>query len=186
MKRWYVVHAQANFENQVRSNLEERVKRFGLEEKFGEILVPAEEVLEMRNGQKRKTQRKFFPGYVLIQIETSTEEGLRIDVDAWHLVKQTPKVMGFIGGTADKPRPISDSEADKILSRIKISADKPQPKMLFEVGELVRITEGPFKDFEGNVEDINYDKSKVRVGVLIFGRATPVELEFGSVEKQKK
>lgn len=185
MKRWYVVHSKSNFENQVRLALEERIQRFELSERFGEVIVPAEEVIELRNGQKRKTQRKFFPGYVLIQIETGKEgHALSIDTECWHVVKQTPNVMGFIGGTADRPLPISDKEAEKILSRIRVSADKPQPKVLFEVGSLVRITEGPFKDFDGAVEDINYEKSKLRVGVLVFGRSTPIELDFGSVQKQ--
>lgn len=187
MKRWYVVHAQANYENQVRAALQERVERFGLTERFGEILVPAEEIVEMRNGQKRKTQRKFFPGYVLVQIETMQEDHrLSIDNDSWHLVKQTPKVMGFIGGTSIHPLPIKDSEADRILARIQVSAEKPQPKVLFETGQFVRITEGPFKDFDGTVEEINYDKNKAKVGVLIFGRSTSIDIDFSSIEKQAK
>lgn len=182
-KRWYVVHAYSGFENQVRKALEERVKREGMEEKFGEILVPTEEVIEMRGGQKRRSERKFFPGYVLVQIETNVDGKIRIDDECWHLVKETPKVMGFIGGTADRPLPITDVEAEKILSRIREGVEKPRPKVLFEPGEMVRVTDGPFNDFQGVVEEINYEKSRLRVAVLIFGRSTPVELEFGQVEK---
>jgi len=174
-KRWYVVHAYSGFENQVRRSLEERIARSGMEEKFGEILVPTEEVVEMREGQKRKSERKFFPGYVLVQME--------MDDETWHLVKDVPKVMGFIGGTSDRPAPISDREADQILNRIQEGVEKPRPKVLFEVGEVVRVTDGPFNDFNGVVEEVNYEKSRLRVAVLIFGRSTPVELEFGQVEK---
>ena len=183
-KRWYVVHAYSGFENQVARALNERIARESMQEKFGEILVPTEEVIEMRGGQKRRSERKFFPGYVLVQIETHDENRtLRIDDESWHLVKETPKVMGFIGGTADRPMPIKDSEADAILRRVQDGVDKPKPKVLFEPGELVRVTEGPFNDFNGVVEEVNYEKSRLRVAVLIFGRSTPVELEFGQVEK---
>ena len=183
-KRWYVVHAYSGFEKKVALALKERVQRFGMEEKFGDILVPTEEVVEMRGGQKRKSERKFFPGYVLVQIETH-EDGktTRIDDESWHLIKETPKVMGFIGGTADRPLPIKDSEADVILQRVQEGVDKPRPKVLFEPGELVRVIEGPFNDFNGTVEEVNYEKNRLRVAVLIFGRSTPVELEFAQVEK---
>ena len=173
--QWYVIHAYSNFEYQVKKSLEERVKRAGLEGKFGEILVPTEEVVEMREGQKRKSERKFFPGYVLVQME--------MDDDTWHLVKEVPKVLGFIGGTSDRPAPITDKEANAILQRVQEGAEKPRPKVLFEPGEVVRVTDGPFNDFNGVVEEVNYEKSKLRVAVLIFGRSTPVELEFGQVEK---
>lgn len=183
-KRWYVVHAYSGFEHQVARSLRDRVARAAMEEKIGEVLVPTEEVVEMRSGQKRKSERKFFPGYVLVQIETSSDDGkIRIDDESWHLIKETPKVMGFIGGTAERPLPIKDSEADVILRRVQDGADKPRPKVLFEPGQLVRVTEGPFNDFNGTVEEVNYEKSRLRVAVLIFGRSTPVELEFGQVEK---
>ncbi len=173
--RWYVVHAYSGFEHQVKRALDERVARSGVAQKFGEILVPTEEVVEMRDGQKRKSERKFFPGYVLVQME--------MDDDTWHLVKATPRVMGFIGGTSDRPAPISDKEAESILHRIQEGVDKPRPKVLYEPGEVVRVTDGPFNDFNGVVEEVNYDKSRLRVAVLIFGRSTPVELEFSQVEK---
>lgn len=183
-KRWYVVHAYSGFEHQVQRALDTRIARAEMQEKFGQVLVPTEEVIEMRAGQKRKSERKFFPGYVLVQIETHEDAGIpRIDDDSWHLIKETPKVMGFIGGTAERPLPIKDSEADVILRRVQDGVDKPKPKVLFEPGELVRVTEGPFNDFNGTVEEVNYDKSRLRVAVLIFGRSTPVELEFGQVEK---
>ena len=174
-KRWYVIHAYSGFEQQVKRSLEERVNRMGMQEMFGEILVPTEEVVEMREGQKRKSERKFFPGYVLVQMEMND--------DTWHLVKDAPKVLGFIGGTGDRPSPITDKEADAILQRVQEGVEKPRPKVLFEPGELVRITDGPFNDFNGVVEEVDYDKNKLRVSVLIFGRSTPVELEFGQVEK---
>ena len=173
--QWYVVHAYSGFENQVKRALEDRVARSGMQDKFGEILVPTEEVVEMRDGTQRKSERKFFPGYVLVQME--------MDDDTWHLVKNAPKVMGFIGGTSDRPAPITDREADSILQRVREGVDKPRPKVLFEVGEVVRVTDGPFNDFNGVVEEVNYEKSRLRVSVLIFGRSTPVELEFGQVEK---
>jgi transcriptional antiterminator NusG len=173
--RWYVVHAYSGFENQVKRSLVDRVARSGLEHKFGEILVPTEEVVEMREGQKRKSERKFFPGYVLVQMD--------MDDETWHLVKDVPKVLGFIGGTSDKPAPITDKEANAILQRVQEGVEKPRPKVLFEVGEVVRVTDGPFNDFNGVVEDVNYDKNRLRVAVMIFGRSTPVDLEFGQVEK---
>jgi transcriptional antiterminator NusG len=173
--RWYVVHAYSGYENQVKRSLEERVRHSDMADKFGEILVPTEEVVEMREGQKRKSDRKFFPGYVLVQMD--------MDEESWHLVRDVPRVMGFIGGTSDKPAPISDREADQILQRVQEGVDKPRPKVLFEPGEVVRITDGPFNDFNGVVEEVDYEKSRMRVSVLIFGRSTPVELEFGQVEK---
>ena len=173
--RWYVVHAYSGFENQVKKSLEERIRHSGLEEKFGQVLVPTEEVVEMREGQKRKSDRKFFPGYVLVQMD--------MDDDTWHLVKSVPRVMGFIGGSSDNPAPITDKEADVILRRVEEGVDKPKPKILFEPGEVVRINDGPFNDFNGVVEEVDYEKSRLRVSVLIFGRSTPVELEFGQVEK---
>jgi transcriptional antiterminator NusG len=174
-KRWYVVHAYSGFENQVKRSLLDRIKRAGMEDMFGEILVPTEEVVEMREGQKRRSERKFFPGYVLVQME--------MDDETWHLVKNVPKVMGFIGGTSDKPAPISDREADAILQRIQEGVEKPRPKTLFEPGEVVRVISGPFNDFSAVVKDVNYEKSRLLVDVQIFGRSTPVELEFGQVEK---
>ena len=173
--KWYVVHAYSGFENQVKRSLQERIRRGGLESKFGDILVPTEEVVEMREGQKRKSDRKFFPGYVLVQMELTEE--------TWHLVREIPKVMGFIGGTSDRPAPISDKEAETILYRIQEGAEKPRPKVLFEVGEMVRVKEGPFTDFNGSVEEVNYEKNRLRVAVSIFGRSTPVELDFSQVEK---
>ena len=173
--QWYVVHAYSNYEHKVKASLIERIKRFELEAKFGEILVPTEEVVEMRDGQKRRSERKFFPGYVLVQME--------MDDDTWHLVKEVPKVLGFIGGTTDRPAPITEKEADAILNRVQEGVDKPRPKVLFEPGEVVRVNDGPFNDFNGVVEHVNYDKSKVRVAVQILGRSTPVELDFVQVEK---
>ncbi len=170
-----MVHAYSNFEHKVKSSLEERIKRYGLEEKFGEILVPTEEVVEMRDGQKRRSERKFFPGYVLVQME--------MDESSWHLVKEVPKVLGFIGGSTDRPAPITDEEATAILDRVQEGVDKPRPKVLFEPGEVVRVNDGPFNDFNGVVENVNYDKNKVRVAVQILGRSTPVELDFSQVEK---
>lgn len=173
--RWYVIHAYSNYESQVKKALEERVKGAQLEQYFGKILVPTEEVVEMRQGQQRKSERKFFPGYVLVQMELNDE--------TWHLVKEVPRVLGFIGGTSDRPAPITEAEAEAILNRVEAGVNKPRPKVLFEVGEVVRVIEGPFKDFNGVVEEVNYEKSKLRVSVLIFGRSTPVELDFGQVEK---
>jgi len=173
--KWYVVHAYSNFENKVKASLEERIKMHGLEDKFGKIMVPTEEVVEMREGQKRRSERKFFPGYVLVQMD--------LDEESWHLVKEVPKVLGFIGGSSDRPAPITEAEAAAILSRVEEGADKPRPKVLFEPGEVVRVIDGPFNDFSGAVENVNYDKSKLRVAVQILGRPTPVELDFGQVEK---
>ena len=174
-KRWYVVHAFSGYEKKVQTALRERINLAGMQELFGEVLVPTEEVVEMRAGQKRKSERKFFPGYVLVEMD--------LNDDSWHLVKETPRVMGFIGGKADKPAPITQKEADTILRRIEDSGDTPKPKTLFEPGEMVRVTDGPFNDFNGVVEEVNYEKSRIQVSVLIFGRSTPVELEFGQVEK---
>ena len=173
--RWYVVHAYSNFEHKVAESLQERVKRAGLEHKFGEILVPTEEVVEMRNGQKHKSEHKFFRGYVLVQMD--------MDEDTWHLVKDVPKVLGFIGGTSDRPAPITDREAMSILRRVEEGAEKPRPKVLFEPGEVVRVTDGPFNDFNGVVESVNYEKNRLQVAVQILGRSTPVELDFSQVEK---
>lgn len=173
--KWYVVHAYSNYENKVKTSLEDRIKLHGLEEKFGKIMVPTEEVVEMREGQKRRSERKFFPGYVLVQMD--------LDEETWHLVKEVPKVLGFIGGSSDRPAPISEAEADAILNRVEEGVDKPRPKVLFEPGEVVRVVDGPFNDFSGVVENVNYDKSKLRVAVQILGRPTPVELDFGQVEK---
>ena len=174
-KRWYVVQAYSGFEHRVAESLKERIKLHGFESRFGDILVPTEEVVEMRGGNKRKSERKFFPGYVLVNME--------MDDDTWHLVRDVPRVLGFIGGTSDHPAPISDKEADLILQRVEAGADMPRPKVLFEVGEVVRVIDGPFADFNGVVEEVNYEKSRLRVSVSIFGRATPVELEFNQVEK---
>ncbi len=183
-KRWYVVHAYSGFEKSVAQALRDRIVRMGMEAKFGDVMVPTEEVVEMRSGQKRRSERKFFPGYVLVQIATHDEAGIpRIDSESWHLVKETPKVMGFIGGTAAQPLPIRDDEADAILARVQEGVEKPRPKVLFEAGQMVRVIDGPFNDFNGVVEEVNYEKSRLRVAVLIFGRSTPVELEFGQVEK---
>jgi transcriptional antiterminator NusG len=174
-KRWYVVHAYSGYEKQVKRSLEDRIARAEMEEFFGDVLVPTEEVVEMKGGQKRRSDRKFFPGYVLVEMEMTDE--------TWHLVKDVPKVMGFIGGTADRPAPISQKEADAILNRVQEGVDKPRPKVLFEPGEMVRVVDGPFNDFNGVVEEVDYDKSRLKVAVLIFGRSTPVELEFQQVEK---
>lgn len=174
-KRWYVVHAYSGHEKKVAASLRERVARAGMQEYFGDILVPTEEVVEIRAGQKRKSERKFFPGYVLVQMELNDE--------TWHLVKETPRVLGFIGGKAEKPAPISEREADAILRQVRDSEDKPRPKTVFEPGELVRVVDGPFNDFSATVEEVNYDKNRLRVAVMIFGRSTPVELEFNQVEK---
>lgn len=172
---WYVVHAYSGYEKRVMLALKDRIARFGMEHMFGEVLVPTEEVLEMRAGQKRKSERKFFPGYVLVEME--------LNDDTWHLVKDTPRVLGFIGGKADKPAPISAREASRILQRLEEGVDKPRHKVIYEPGEMVRVTDGPFNDFTGTVEEVNYEKNRLRVAVLIFGRSTPVELEFSQVEK---
>lgn len=174
-KEWYVIHAYSGYENKVRDALLERINRFEMEEAFGEIIVPAEEVIELRAGQERRKQRKFFPGYVLVNME--------LNDDTWHLVKDTPRVMGFIGGTKEKPSPISQKEADNIMRQLETGTETLKPSIVFEPGEMVRVIEGPFNDFSGVVEEVNYEKSKVRVAVLIFGRSTGVELEFTQVEK---
>ena len=173
--RWYVVHAYSGYEKKVALALQDRVKLHRLGDRFGEIMVPTEEVVEMRDGQKRTSERMFFPGYVLVQME--------LDDQTWHLVKETPRVMGFIGGKADKPAPISDREAELILQRMQDSEEAPRPKTMFEPGEMVRVCDGPFNDFNGVVEEVNYSKSKLRVAVSIFGRSTPVELDFVQVQK---
>lgn len=173
--RWFVVQAFSGYEKSVKRSLEERIERAGIEDKFGEILVPTEEVVEIRGGKKQRSERKFFPGYVLVRME--------MDDETWHLVKEVPRVLGFIGGTADRPAPISDKEADAILQRVQEGVEKPRPKILFEVGEVVRVTDGPFNDFNGVVEEVNFDKNRLLVAVQIFGRSTPVELEFSQVEK---
>ena len=174
-KRWYIVHAYSNFEHKVREALRERVKMHGLEHKFGDVLVPTEEVVEMREGQKRRSERKLFPGYVFVNME--------MDDETWHLIKEVPKVLGFIGGSSDRPAPITDKEANAMLQRVQEGADKPRPKVLFEPGEVVRVIDGPFNDFNGVVEQVNYEKNKLQVAVQILGRSTPVELDFGQVEK---
>ena len=173
--RWYVVQAYSGFESYVKKMLESRIGMSELKDSFGDVMVPTEEVVEMREGSKRKSERKFFPGYVLVQMEMNN--------DTWHLVKSVPKVLGFIGGTSDKPAPITDAEADAILNRIEEGVDRPRPKVMFEVGEVVRVNDGPFNDFNGVVEEVNYEKSKMLVSVQIFGRSTPVELNFSQVEK---
>jgi transcriptional antiterminator NusG len=173
--RWYVVHAYSGFEAYVKKVLESRVLSSEFKQSFGKILIPTEEVVEMRDGVRRKSERKFFPGYVLVQMEMNN--------DTWHMVKQVPKVLGFIGGTSSTPAAITEAEANSILNRVEAGVDKPKPKVLFEVGEVVRVNDGPFNDFNGVVEEVNYEKSKMLVSVQIFGRSTPVELGFGQVEK---
>ena len=173
--RWYVVHAYSGYEKKVALALKDRVVLHNMEKIFGDILVPTEEVVELKGGVKRKSERKFFPGYVLVQME--------LNDDTWHLVKETPRVMGFIGGTAERPAPITDKEAETILQRMEDSGETPTHKTIYEPGEMVRVTDGPFNDFTGTVEEVNYEKSRLRVAVLIFGRSTPVELEFDQVEK---
>jgi transcriptional antiterminator NusG len=172
---WYVVHTYSQFEKSVQRALTERIQREGMQDKFGQILVPVEEVVELKSGQKSISERKFFPGYVLVEMEMTDE--------TWHLVKSTPKVTGFLGGSAMKPTPITAKEVQNIMQQMQAGVEKPRPKVLFEVGELVRVKDGPFTDFNGSVEDVNYDKNKIRVAVTIFGRSTPVELDFGQVEK---
>lgn len=174
-KHWYVVQAFSGFEKSVKRSLEERIERFEMQDKFDDILVPTEEVVEMRDGQQKRSERKFFPGYVLVRME--------LEDDTWHLVKDVPRVLGFIGGTADKPAPISEAEAESILQRVQEGVEKPRPKVLFDVGEVVRVTDGPFNDFNGVVEEVNFDKNRMLVAVQIFGRSTPVELDFSQVEK---
>ncbi len=173
--RWYVVHAYSGMEKAVERNIIERINRAGMQEKFGRILVPMEEVVEVKNGQKKTTERKFFPGYVLVEMVMGD--------DTWHLVKHTNKVTGFVGGAKNRPSPISEAEVAKIVNQMQEGTQKPRHKVEFMVGEYVRVKDGPFTDFNGSVEDVNYDKSKVRVSVTIFGRSTPVELEFSQIEK---
>ena len=173
--KWYVVHAYSGFEKSVQKALKERIERAAMQHLFGQILVPVEEVMDVKNGKRSLTERKFFPGYVLVEMEMNDE--------TWHLVKSTPKVSGFIGGTANRPAPIKPSEVEAIMQQMQEGVEKPRPKVLFEVGEVVRVKEGPFTDFHGSVEDVNYEKNRLRVSVTIFGRATPVELEFAQVEK---
>jgi len=174
--RWYVVHAYSGQEKSIQAALIERIKRSGMADMFGDVLVPTEEVVEMKGGAKSLSERRFFPGYILVQMEMTDE--------TWHLVKSTPKVTGFVGGVGNKPSPVTQKEVDAILNQVKEGVEKPKPKVLFEPGENVRVKDGPFTDFNGTVEEVNYDKSKIRVSVLIFGRPTPVELDFGQVEKQ--
>jgi transcription termination/antitermination protein NusG len=174
-KRWYVVHAYSGMEKAVERNLRERIDRAGMQDKFGRILVPTEEVVELKNGKKAVTERRFFPGYVLVE--------MAMDDESWHLVKHTSKVTGFVGGAKNRPAPISEAEVMKIVNQMQEGVEKPRPKVEWTVGEVVRVKEGPFTDFNGSVEEVNYDKSKVRVSVTIFGRATPVELDFSQVEK---
>ena len=174
--RWYVVQAYSGYEQQVMQTIKDRIERSELQDQFGKIMVPTEEVVEMRDGKKRKSERKFFPGDVLVQMDMNDA--------TWHLIKESPRVLGFIGGTSDKPAPISEAEAENILQRIEEGVDKPRPKVLFEAGEVVRVIDGPFTDFNGVVEDVNYERSRLRVSVAIFGRSTPVELEFTQVEKE--
>jgi transcriptional antiterminator NusG len=173
--RWYVVHAYSGMEKAVERNLRERIERMGMQAKFGRILVPTEEVVELKGGKKSVTERRFFPGYVLVE--------MLMDDDSWHLVKHTSKVTGFVGGARNRPAPISEAEVMKIVNQMQEGVDKPRPKVQWQVGELVRVKDGPFTDFNGAVEEVNYEKSKVRVSVTIFGRATPVELDFAQVEK---
>ncbi len=174
-KRWFVVHAYSGYEKQVMRALKERIELSKFSEKFGEVIVPSEEVVEMRSGKKRRSERKFFPGYVLVEME--------LDEGTWHLVKETPRVMGFIGGKADQPAPISNTEAETILQRVQAGSEHATPKTVYEPGELVRVIDGPFNDFNGIVEEVNYEKNRLHVAVTIFGRSTPVELDFGQVEK---
>jgi transcriptional antiterminator NusG len=174
-KQWYVVHVYSGMEKSVLKAMLERIERASLQTFFGKILVPSEEVVEIKGGQKSITERRIFPGYVLVEMDLTDE--------TWHLVKSTPRVTGFLGGKGNRPAPISEKEVEKILSQMEEGVEKPRPKVLFEVGEMVRVKDGPFADFNGNVEDVNYEKSKVRVSVAIFGRSTPVELDFGQVEK---
>ena len=173
--RWYVVHAYSGFEKSVQKALKERIERSEVAHMFGQILVPVEEVMEIKAGRKALTERKFFPGYVLVEMDMTDE--------TWHMVKSTPKVTGFVGGSGNRPAPISQKEVDAILHQMQEGVEKPRPKVLFEVGEVLRVTDGPFADFNATVEDIDYDKSRLKVSVLIFGRATPVDVDFSQVEK---
>ncbi len=174
-KRWYVVHVYSGMEKSVHKAMLERIERAGLQSSFGQVLVPSEEVVESKGGQKSISERRIFPGYVLVEMELTDE--------TWHVIKNTPRVTGFLGGSGNRPTPISEKEVAKILSQMEEGVERPRPKVSFEVGEMVRVKEGPFADFNGNVEEVNYEKSKVRVSVAIFGRSTPVELDFSQVEK---
>jgi transcriptional antiterminator NusG len=174
-KRWYVVHVYSGMEKSVHKAMLERIERAGLQNYFGQVLVPSEEVIESKGGQKSISERRIFPGYVLVEMELTDE--------TWHVIKNTPRVTGFLGGSGNRPSPISEKEVAKILSQMEEGVERPRPKVQFEVGEMVRVKEGPFADFNGNVEEVNYEKSKVRVSVAIFGRSTPVELDFSQVEK---
>jgi len=174
-KRWYVVHVYSGMEKSVHKAMVERIERAGLENYFGQILVPSEEVIESKGGQKTISERRIFPGYVLVEMDLTDE--------TWHVIKNTPRVTGFLGGSGNRPSPISEKEVSKILSQMEEGVERPRPKVLFEVGEMIRVKEGPFADFNGNVEEVNYEKNKVRVSVAIFGRSTPVELDFSQVEK---
>jgi transcriptional antiterminator NusG len=174
-KRWYVVHVYSGMEKSVHKAMLERIERAGLQNYFGQVLVPSEEVIESKGGQKSISERRIFPGYVMVEMELTDE--------TWHVIKNTPRVTGFLGGSGNRPSPISEKEVAKILSQMEEGVERPRPKVLFEVGEMVRVKEGPFADFNGNVEEVNYEKSKVRVSVAIFGRSTPVELDFSQVEK---
>ena len=174
-KRWYVIQAFSGYEKHVQQSLKDHIERAGMQDYFGQVLVPVEEVVEMKAGQKRTSERKFFPGYVLVEMEMNDE--------SWHLVRSVPRVSGFIGGTSSKPAPISDKEAQAIMAQVEEGHTKPKPKFSFEAGEVVRVTDGPFADFNGTVEDVNFEKSTLRVSVSIFGRSTPIELDFGQVEK---
>lgn len=173
--RWYIVHAYSGMEKAVERNIKERVARFGMQKKIKEILVPTEEVVEVRNGKNKKSERRLYPGYVFVQ--------MHMDDETWHLIKNTSKVTGFVGGARNRPVPISDQEVRKIIEQIEIDSERPRHKIEFELGELVRVKEGPFADFNAVVEEVNYEKSRLRVAVAIFGRSTPVELEFIQVEK---
>jgi len=174
-KRWYVVHVYSGMEKSVHKAMLERIERAGLQASFCQVLVPSEEVVESKGGQKTISERRIFPGYVLVEMELTDE--------TWHVIKNTPRVTGFLGGSGNRPTPISEKEVAKILSQMEEGVERPRPKVLFEVGEMVRVKDGPFADFNGNVEEVNYEKSKVRVSVAIFGRSTPVELDFSQVEK---
>ncbi len=173
--KWYVLQAYSGYENKVKQTLEEMIKREGLESSFGEILVPTEEVLEIKEGQKKRTERKYFPGYVMIKMDMND--------NTWHLVKNSPKVLGFVGGTSDKPIPLGSNEADNLIQSMKQDSDQPRPKVMFEPGEIVRITDGPFNDFNGEVEKVDFEKNRLTVKVLVFGKPTPIELSLTQVEK---
>ena len=173
--RWYVVHAYSGFEKSVQKALRERIDHSDVATQFGQILVPVEEVVDVKNGHRTITERKFFPGYVLVEMEMTDE--------TWHLVKSTPKVTGFLGGTANRPAPIPKKEIESIMQRMQEGVEKPKPKVLFEVGENVRVIDGPFNDFNGSVAEVNYERNTLSVSVQIFGRDTPIELEFSQVEK---